>query len=264
MKVKMQTLISDQRRHARYIVEQVSSIPAGTQKLSAEDDYSVLMAPGMWSYADRARLWCTYDHWTKEEAARLLSGILPANDERGAIFDWTYWSEGEKVALGPNHATYFIFKLFKTNFKCVEHVTEILVRSPLGDSASPKEWAEYARAKGLLPHQNYFTDVDNSPLLCLLEPGDNRSDVSQSRRQTPGLESKSIYTTPLLAILRAAVDQFFHPRRSTDAKSEEVVEWIIAEIDRAGLPESRKVAEAMFTIIKPNDHDPKKKRGNPL
>lgn len=256
----MEAPISVQKLRAKHIVEYVNSIPAGLQKLSEEDDYSALMSYGMWFYVDRTPLWCTYDTWTRDEAARLLSGILPANDERGVIFDRTYWSDAEKFALGPHHATYSIFKLFSTNFKCVEHVTEILIRSHLGDSASPKEWVEYAREKGLLPHQYYFKDVDNTPLLFLLEPGDNRSDVSQSR----GLESKPIYTTPLLTILRAAVDQFFHPRRNTDAKSEEVVEWIIAEIDRAGLPESRKVAEAMFTIIKPNDHDPKKKRGNPL
>jgi hypothetical protein len=38
----------------------------------------------------------------------------------------------------------------------------------------------------------------------------------------------------------------------------------MAETAKVGLKESRKVAEAIFTMIKPDDHDPKKKRGNPL
>jgi hypothetical protein len=261
----MEAPISVQQLRARYIVEHVNSIPAGVQKLSADDDYSALMAYGMWFYLDRAPLWCTYDRWTRDEAARLLSGILPANDERGVIFDRTYWSDAEKFALGPHHATYSIFKLFNTNFKCVEHVTEILIRSPLGDSASPREWVEYAREKGLLPHENYFTDVDNSPLLCLLEPGDTSPLFSQSRRHEASVPNfKSTYSTPLLAILSATIDQFFDPRRDPDAKREEVVGWIMTKLAGAGLKESRQIAEAIFTIIKPGDHDPRKKRGERL
>ena len=64
------------------------------------------------------------------------------------------------------------------------------------------------------------------------------------------------YTTPLLDLLHRAIAKFFGPDRVLDAKTEEVVSWLREH----GEGVSANVAEAMFTIIKPNDHNPKKKR----
>lgn len=68
------------------------------------------------------------------------------------------------------------------------------------------------------------------------------------------------YLTPLLAIQHAAIAEFFAPRRNPDAKSEEVVEWIKAAMANAKLPVSDNVARAIFTIIRPPNHNPKKRR----
>jgi intergrase/recombinase len=69
------------------------------------------------------------------------------------------------------------------------------------------------------------------------------------------------YSTPRIAIMQAAIAEFFEPRRSVDAKKPVVVEWIKSQMIEAKIPDSANIAEAMFTIIKPEDHDPRKRRG---
>lgn len=73
--------------------------------------------------------------------------------------------------------------------------------------------------------------------------------------------ANSTYSTSWLFIQWAATAEFFEPRKTVDAKKEEVVDWIIGKAKQAGLPCSKNIAEAMFTIIKPHDHDPRKRRG---
>ena len=79
--------------------------------------------------------------------------------------------------------------------------------------------------------------------------------------KNPGSFANSSYSTSWLVIQWAAVEKFFKERGSVDAKKEEVVEWIIEEAGNAGLSGSKNIAEAIFTIIKPSDHDPRKRRG---
>ena len=69
------------------------------------------------------------------------------------------------------------------------------------------------------------------------------------------------YSTPTLEILNAAIKEFFNPRRNPDAKREEIVEWVKARMAAAKMPNSDNIAKAIFTIIKPIDHDPRKRRG---
>lgn len=72
--------------------------------------------------------------------------------------------------------------------------------------------------------------------------------------------ANSTYSTSWLFIQWAATAEFFEQRGAVDAKKEEVVDWIIDKAKQAGLPYSKNIAEAMFTIIKPHDHDPRKRR----
>lgn len=80
-------------------------------------------------------------------------------------------------------------------------------------------------------------------------------DVSDEAFVTHATEYQ--YTTPMLNILNKASSHFFNPRRNPDPKSLEIVDWIITEGNKAGIPISKNVAEAMFTIIKPLNHDPR-------
>lgn len=73
-------------------------------------------------------------------------------------------------------------------------------------------------------------------------------------------ENPPPYSTSWLSIQQAAISEFFNPRRNPDAKRDEIVEWINKKAETAGLSESDNIANAIFTIIKPKNHDPKKKR----
>ena len=71
------------------------------------------------------------------------------------------------------------------------------------------------------------------------------------------------YSTKWLEIQQAAIAQFFNPRRNPDAKKNEVIGWINLQAVNVGLGESNNIASTIFTIIKPENHDPKKKRAEP-
>ncbi|SFH60632.1 hypothetical protein SAMN05216299_1333 [Nitrosospira sp. Nsp14] len=231
-------------------------------KLS-NDDYLKRLAEGKDIYLARARIWSGYDKWAMHEAASLLSGLVPTGDDSAKFFFQLCWSETEKDE-STTPCKYVIFRIFPRNEECLKHVTEILKRSDIGDQASPKKWAEYAQTKGLLPHTEPFADIDNSPLLSLLEARNAPGSVlfRDGASDAPSISDPS-YSTAWLDILTRAIAQFFNPRRDLDPKREEVVEWIISEAAKAGLPQSKNIAVAIFTIIKPDDHDPKKKRVEP-
>lgn len=69
------------------------------------------------------------------------------------------------------------------------------------------------------------------------------------------------YTTPYMRVLSEAVAMFFEPRQEVDAKRAEIENWIAGRLKAAGVEGSMRIASAMFTIIKPSDHNPRKRRG---
>jgi hypothetical protein len=79
--------------------------------------------------------------------------------------------------------------------------------------------------------------------------------------QFGGAQSTPNYSTAYLQIMEKAINEFFCPRRNPDAKKHEVVEWIKSEMAKAELGDSENIAKTMFTIIKPPDHNPRKRRG---
>lgn len=85
----------------------------------------------------------------------------------------------------------------------------------------------------------------------------------QEAAQPAQIATAPTYSTSWLAIQQAAINQFFNPRRNPDAKKDEVTDWIKEQALAAGLPDSQNVASTIFTIIKPENHDPKKKRVEP-
>lgn len=84
--------------------------------------------------------------------------------------------------------------------------------------------------------------------------------------QTHGIGGISVgmlteYTTPYLEVMHQAIANFFAPRHSVDARREEVEDWIAERLEAAGTEGSKRIAGAMFTMIKPSDHNPRKRRG---
>jgi len=76
-------------------------------------------------------------------------------------------------------------------------------------------------------------------------------------------ESISSYSTDLIKMLNLAINEFYIPRRSTDPKKDEVAEWLKSKGKFLKVNVSNNMADAIFTIIKPDDHNPKIKRVQP-
>lgn len=82
-------------------------------------------------------------------------------------------------------------------------------------------------------------------------------------KQVDEINVTEIYTNDLLNILNLAINEFFHPRKNKDPKKDEVIEWLKIQGKELKVNVSDNIAEAIFTIIKPNDHNPKIKRAQP-
>lgn len=85
-------------------------------------------------------------------------------------------------------------------------------------------------------------------------------DIENSKHGTMDRWPWGNYENEYLNILSDAVFEFFEPRRNPDAKRDEVVDWIKERLVQAGLDGSDNIASTMFTIIKPADHNPRKRR----
>lgn len=107
---------------------------------------------------------------------------------------------------------------------------------------------------------NYITLDECVPPVITREEVDRFEktlEVQDAENPKPTLPS---YTTPYLQVMYEAVTEFFEPRRTVDAKREEVEAWISTRLQAAGTEGSKRIASAMFTIIKPSDHNPRKRR----
>jgi hypothetical protein len=114
--------------------------------------------------------------------------------------------------------------------------------------------------------RNLFVQVNSSESHLRLNPNEfamYESDIESAWPSLQPKKSKRSYTTTTLSILDATIAEFFDPRRETDAKRDEVVAWIKIQMTRKGMTDSDNIAKAIFTIIKPEDHNPKKKRVEP-
>lgn len=82
------------------------------------------------------------------------------------------------------------------------------------------------------------------------------SEVEQKSEQ----QISSSYQTELLKIQNLAIKEFFEPRKKHDPKKEVVKAWIISKGQESQISVSNNIADAIFTIIKPHDHNPKIRR----
>jgi len=126
---------------------------------------------------------------------------------------------------------------------------------------------EYALMKYLPFHEEptdrepFFLDVTaqyQSPFITREER--SRFEHQHGMVDAP-IRNNDEYTTPYIDVMRDAISNFFEPRHNVDAKSDEVESWIAKRLEAEGIEGSKRIASAMFTIIKPSDHNPRKRRG---
>jgi hypothetical protein len=89
-----------------------------------------------------------------------------------------------------------------------------------------------------------------------------KQETIQKKIETANVDTT--YSTKWLEVQQAAIAEFFSPRRNIDAKKEEVILWIEAKAKEFKITEPNRIATSIFTIIKPEDHSPRKRRGAPL
>lgn len=186
-----------------------------------------------------------YDLWNVKNALSVLCGL-----------DYTYYSgtpNPEMLEFHPNkepdkeavktlcRKEYRLKDLWDTNGKGFDYIDTpvYFIEWALSKRIRP-DWLDWAIERGLYtPKQGTITN------------------------KIAYADKDAAYSSKWLEIQQAAIAQFFNPRRNPDAKKEEVIEWINTQAVSAGLGESNNIASTIFTIIKPENHDPKKKRVEP-
>lgn len=106
----------------------------------------------------------------------------------------------------------------------------------------------------------YFLDISHrykDPIITREERDRFEREYGQAISQATKSNS---YSTAYIEVLQEAISQFFEPRHDVDPKKAEVVEWVNGRLADMGMP-SENIAQAIFTIIKPPDHSPRKRRG---
>lgn len=202
------------------------------------------------------------DSWHFQSALWILMGL----DERTIQFvqvrdEGDYPSDTDEVlsirALdGRKFESHQSFEIDDLDDLCALHETLIeiwLSGSHLPDNP-PDYYLLWASSKGFsIPWHKWAYE---NGLTLVPVPGDE-----QGKAVAKSDGTATVYMTPLLEIANAAIANFFSPRRVPDAKKPEVVEWIKTKMKDAEMVGSDNIATAIFTIIKPVDHDPRKRRG---
>lgn len=202
---------------------------------------------------NRILFWLRLDDWGVFEAAMLLIDVNPDSIKRRKVWDGLTTLQG--AAFIPHafentpEETAKIFSVvaqYKSKYDdiCrILHGQEIDYEYP--PVASPQYWIDCALAKKItIPWLDFA-----------IESGFYKSETKSMQVD----RSPDIYRTDLLDILNQAANEFFNPRKNLDAKKEEVTQWIIEKGKENKVNVSSNVADAMFTIIRPRDHNPKKR-----
>ena len=89
-----------------------------------------------------------------------------------------------------------------------------------------------------------------------------KQEAIQEKIETANVDTT--YSTKWLEVQQAAIAEFFSPRHEVDAKRDEVVLWVAAKAREFKITNPNRIAASIFTIIKPEDHSPRKRRAAPL
>jgi hypothetical protein len=175
------------------------------------------------------------------------------------IEEYLNWlgSLGQKVPINDTGLYIFINKIF-----------ELMPECSAPNSISAKKLANVFHdlwgidaERVLKKHTHEMTSKDEkTSILPPITVDDNKIKHSQDK-----IDNKSYIPetnlTPWLSILIEAIHQHFPEGREIDPKKASVVEWILGKAKKEGITESENIANAIFTIIKPQNHNPKKRKG---
>jgi hypothetical protein len=175
-----------------------------------------------------------YDFWTPYQGWCILAGI-----------DYRMLDRGEKLNalfIKSNDIDDFLLSSDE-----VERLSDYWLNADKGETKqSPSLFIDWALSKRFKPKWLEWAIQKN-----LYQTTESK--VSASAIFPP-------YETDLLKLLNLAISEFFNPRKIIDAKKEEVTQWLKDKGAELNIVVSDNVADSIFTIIKPKDHNPKIKR----
>ena len=182
-----------------------------------------------------------YDNWNVEEALNYLAGVKAITFTKNipdVVEIWTLSLENYSAVEDSD-----IIKRFENE---IGRLWEIWNSGHHYNPNPPKYYIDWALSKNIKIHWLEYA-IEKG----LYESSENKSSAS-------AIETS--YETDLLKLLNLAVSQFFNPRRISDAKKEDVTQWLKDKGDELNIVVSDNVADSIFTIIKPKNHNPKIRR----
>jgi hypothetical protein len=198
-----------------------------------------------------------YDEWDKESGFRVLVGF--DYDTRGFRPNNNDETDYYAVPLDPSLEEQRIndYKSLVDHMRVqFNRLEDIWGKAKLRENQihPPSYFIEWAISKKIRPPW-----LDWAIEHKLYVP---KQEAIQEKIETANADT--IYSTKWLEIQQAAIAEFFSPRREVDAMKEVVVPWIESKAIKAGIKNPKNVAKAIFTIIKPEDHNPKIRRAGPI
>ena len=189
-----------------------------------------------------------YDRWDQDSAWAVLAGLnfhQTGKSTGGMLLDKEtlfYFVEGDYENIQAQIRISFLrLKAFSEN------------SGQQRKYDTPRAYIDWALSKQFKPLW-----LDWAIEHKLYEPN---QEVSQNKTGTVTLTTT--YSTKWLEIQQAAILEFFSPRREVDAKKEEVILWIETKAKEFKIRDPNRIATSIFTIIKPEDHSPRKRRVAP-
>ena len=190
-----------------------------------------------------------YDKWDEDSACRVLAGFHFRRDPESTgymLLDLKNISDfkikGRRNIQALLEIDHFYLKRFSEN------------SDQEREYDTPRAYIDWALSKRMRPLW-----LDWAIEHKLYVP---KQESIQEKIETANVDT--IYSTKWLEVQQAAIAEFFSPRRDTDAKKEDVILWIEAKAKELKITAPNRIATSIFTIIKPEDHSPRKRRVAPL
>jgi hypothetical protein len=205
----------------------------------------------------RLWFWFRLDYWSFTDACLLIADIDPhslvvtennkfvtAANLKGVVYDY----------LSDDHGFAIESEIILSEYQDKYNDLHNWLNPNSLSNYPPNYWIDLAISKKIhIPWLDFAIEMDfyAAPKTKTLLANNTKKNMSSN------------YTTDLMSILNQAADEFFNPRKVQDAKKEEVSEWIRNKGIELKIDISENISDAMFTIIKPHDHNPKIKRTEP-
>jgi hypothetical protein len=217
--------------------EQKKTLAKRLERKEYVENCCTVSGPGLFGFFDDV---LKHDNWVASDAMNFLAGIKLFRVTAGSpiievvtLNNESYFSsEDPDITRRLEEASQRLWSIWKSgrheNFNPPSYYIEWALSKKI-----KIDWLDYAEKQGLYKSP----EPKNSANLSLIA-----------------------YETDLLKLLNLAVLEFFNPRRASDAKKDEVTQWLKDKGANLNIVVSDNVADSIFTIIKPKNHNPKIKR----